>query len=133
MKDSVIVPNIAPSQPAQENVVVLHLIVLDEQKRLLSVLERATRRLRLAIVEIERVIAVEVALDRIQIDENIVEVSDEKEIASHALTTRDRIAIARRAAHQLKILLGYFQVLFGAALLTDGRVDHTLQNRNIIL
>ena len=103
------------------------------KKYLLSIFKRTNRGLSLTIVEIERVIAVEVALDRIQIDENIVEVSDEKEIASHALTTRDRIAIARRAAHQLKILLGYFQVLFGAALLTDGRVDHTLQNRNIIL
>ncbi len=57
-----VVPYVASRQPAQVDIVVFHLLVLDQRERLLGVLERADGRLRLSVVEVERVVVVEIAL-----------------------------------------------------------------------
>jgi len=123
-----VVADVAPGQPAEEHVVVLHLVVLDEQEGLLGVLEGAAGRLRLAVVEVEGVVAVEVALDGVEVDKDVVEVADEEEVGGHALAAGDGVAVAGGAAHQLEVLLRHLQVLLGVGLLAHGSVDHALED-----
>lgn len=91
-----------------------------------------TRLTYLGIIEVERVIIVEVALDRIQIQQNIIELFQEKEAGRHALTARYGIALGSRSTHQLKVLLRNLKVLplqeIGALFLTNGGIDDRLKN-----
>ena len=81
----------------------------------------------MAIVKVEGVIIVVVRLDRIEVEEHVVELLQEKEACGHALPPGDRVALRGRATDQLEILLRYLQVLSGAVLLPHGSVNHPFQ------
>ena len=84
--------------------------------------------LGLPVVEVEGVVVVVVRLDRVQVEEDVVELLQEEEAGGHALPPRDRVALRGGAPDQLEILLGNLQVLSGAVLLPHRGVDHPFQD-----
>lgn len=65
----------------------------------------------LSVVEIKVIVVVEVALDGAEVEQDVVELSQQEEARGHALAARDGVALARTAAHQLEELLRHLQVL----------------------
>ena len=96
-------------------------VVLGELLGRRAALQREQRRLGLlvpsgggagdGVVVEEGRVGGEVGLDGREVDEHVVELAKDEEAARHALPAGDGIALARRGAEQLKVLLGDLEVL----------------------
>ena len=80
----------AASQPGEVGVICLQFLVIDVEEDLLGLLVVAHSRLGLAIIKVESVLAVVVGLYRIEIQQDIVELFEQKEAGGHALPREER-------------------------------------------
>jgi len=145
-------PLTAICQKTDVNVIVLILLVSYRKKSLLRFLEVARSGLRLGVVEVKIILIGEIRFYRVQVQPDPLELSVEEEKGSHALSTGYSVALRRRRADQLEILLGGFYAValedilaislrsiavrfnddsndtYGIGLLADNGVDYALQN-----
>mmetsp|Transcript_34371 Transcript_34371/g.108301 ORF Transcript_34371/g.108301 Transcript_34371/m.108301 type:complete len:621 (+) Transcript_34371:404-2266(+) len=124
----VAVHDVAAREPADEDVALLVILVLDEQQRLLGGLVVPARGERDAVVPVEVVVVVHVRLDAVQVDVHVVELLEQEEARGHALAAGDGVALGRRRAHELEVLLRVLQVLGRPAHLPDRGVDDALED-----
>ena len=80
----------ATGQPGEVSVICLQFLVIDVEENLLRLLIIAHSRLGLAIIKVESVLAVEVRLYRIEIEQDIVKLFEQKEAGSHTLPEEER-------------------------------------------
>ncbi len=81
----------ASGQPRKIDVVTLYLLRVDEEEDLLSLLVVSQHTLSLGKVEVERLIVEEVALDRVEVDHDVVKLAQEEEARSHTLAAGDGV------------------------------------------
>ena len=65
----------------------------------------------LSIVEIERIIIVEVGFYAVEVQKNIIELLQEEKAGGHALSAWNGIAFGIGSSYKLEILLGDLQIL----------------------
>ena len=58
-----------------------------------------------SIVPVEVIIAIKVLLDRLEVDEHVIELLEEEEAGCHALSAGNGIALTRAGSHELEELL----------------------------
>mmetsp|Transcript_42623 Transcript_42623/g.90789 ORF Transcript_42623/g.90789 Transcript_42623/m.90789 type:complete len:271 (+) Transcript_42623:75-887(+) len=127
-KRRLIAHDIAPRQPTEVAEFSTVLLVLDLQQPLLGLLVVPGGRACNPVVPIKVIVIREVRLDGLQVHEHVIELFQQEEAGSHALSPRNGIALRGRSTHELKELLRQLQVLFGASALAQGREHDTLED-----
>eukprot|EP01139_Manchomonas_bermudensis_P010259 Amastigsp_a340137_5.p2 type:complete len:169 gc:universal Amastigsp_a340137_5:330-836(+) len=120
--------DVAPREPAQVAELGAELLVLDEEQRLRRLVKAALRSERNAKVKVEAVVHHHVGLDRVEVDEDLAELTEEVEARCHALATGDGVALGCGRANDLKELLSKRQMLGRLDKLPVGGRDHALED-----
>ncbi len=96
---------VASTQPRKIAVVLLVFVVLDLKKSLLSFFELFGRCRSETEIPVEVIIVDEVWPDRLEVDEDIIELFEDEEALSHTLSSRNSVTLGWRGADHLEEIL----------------------------
>lgn len=122
------VHNVAPAQPRQVAVVLFVLVVLDLQQGLFSFFEFLRGGRGQTEVPVEVVVIDEVRSDRFEINQYIIELFQNEEALSHALSAGNGVAFRGRGSNHLEEVLGNSEVIFLLGVLANYCMHHCLQD-----
>ena len=115
---SLTVHDVCSNQPFDVTFLSFVLLISDLKETCFSLLVIPCRGTCQSIVPVEIIITLEVALDRVEIDQNIIKLFKQKETGSHALSAWNRVTFSSTCTYNLEKLLRWFQVFSGILLLT---------------
>ena len=104
------------------------LLVLDLEQGLLSLLELLGAGGGDTEVPVEVIVIDEVWPNGLEVHEHIIELLEDEEALSHALSTWDGVTLTWGGAHHLEEVLSDSQVLLLLRVLPDHGMDHSLED-----
>jgi hypothetical protein len=118
----------APAEPFEVAFVTPVSLVLDKEEGCLGIPVLTGGSQRDPVIPVEIIVPLEKVLDRLQVDNHIIELLEYEKAAGHALPARDGVAFSGTGSYQLEQLLCSFEMLFGVDMLPVHGAGHAFED-----